>query len=64
MDKKKTYSPPQLFRVELNHEQAIISACSLTSVNLSGSGNARCQANGCKNVSNNVFGGDMAGRSS
>jgi hypothetical protein len=64
MDKKKPYSAPQLFRVELNHEQAIISACSLTSANLSGSGNARCQAGGCKNVSASAGGGDSAGRAS
>jgi hypothetical protein len=64
MDNKKTYSPPQLFRVELNHEQAIISACSITAVNLVGSGNALCQANGCKNVSNSVSGGDSAARAS
>ena len=29
MSEKKPYNPPQLFRVDLNHEQAILSACSL-----------------------------------
>ena len=28
MPEKKPYSPPQLVRVELNHEQAILSTCS------------------------------------
>lgn len=32
MTEKKPYSPPQLFRVELNQEQAILSACSLTTM--------------------------------
>jgi hypothetical protein len=62
MSTKKTYSSPQLFRVELNQEQAIISACSLMSINLSGSGNARCQTGGCKNVRASAGGGDSAGR--
>jgi hypothetical protein len=30
MTEKKPYSPPQLFRVELSREQAILSACGLT----------------------------------
>ena len=64
MDSKKTYSPPQLFRVELSQEQAILSACSLTALNLSGAGNARCQAMGCKNVSASAGGGDSAARAS
>ena len=32
MAQKKSYSSPQLFRVELNQEQAILSACSLTTM--------------------------------
>jgi hypothetical protein len=63
MENKKPYSTPQLFRVELNHEQAIISACSLTAVNVSGSGNARCRPGGCKNVSA-AGGGDSGARTS
>ena len=33
MIEKKPYSAPQLFRVELSQEQAILSACSLTASN-------------------------------
>lgn len=63
MAEKKPYSPPQLFRVELNQEQAILSACSLTAANASGSGNARCRPGGCKNVSA-AGGGDNGARAS
>ncbi len=33
MSEKKPYSPPELYRVELNQEQAILSVCSLMSRN-------------------------------
>ena len=54
MDNKKTYSPPQLFRVELNQEQAILSACSLlTASGVSGVNNG-CRSNGvCEGPPNN-----------
>ena len=48
MDKKKTYNPPQLFRVELNQEQAILSACSLATTSASQGGNGGCRPNNCK----------------
>ena len=51
MDDKKPYSPPQLFRVELNQEQAILSACSLLTNTASQGGNGGCRpssAGGCK----------------
>lgn len=51
MTEKKPYSPPQLFRVELNQEQAILSACSLLTNSASQGGNAGCRPNsagGCK----------------
>lgn len=51
MTEKKPYSPPQLFRVELNQEQAILSACSLLTTNASQGGNGGCRPNsagGCK----------------
>ena len=51
MDKKKTYSPPQLFRVALNQEQAILSACSLTTTSAVNGGGTACRAS-CKNHSN------------
>ena len=44
MAQKQSYSPPQLFRVELNQEQAILSACSLTTM----SALANSLLNGCR----------------
>lgn len=32
MSEKKSYSTPTLYRVDLSHEQAILSACSLTAM--------------------------------
>lgn len=54
MTEKKPYNPPQLFRVELNQEQAILSACSLATTSASNGGNTACRtaAGGCKNHSN------------
>lgn len=46
MTEKKPYSPPQLFRVELNQEQAILSACSLMTTSASQGGNAGCRPSG------------------
>ena len=51
MTDKKPYGPPQLFRVELNQEQAILSACSLLTNTASQDGNGGCRPNsggGCK----------------
>jgi hypothetical protein len=49
MTKKKPYSQPQLFRVALNQEQAILSACSLTASNpMAGGGDVLCRAGACK----------------
>jgi hypothetical protein len=50
MTEKKPYSPPQLFHVELSQEQAILSACSLTTTNVSSGGGRTCRAQGggCK----------------
>ncbi len=46
---KKPYSPPQLFRIELNQEQAILSACSLMATNpASGGLDLVCRSGGCK----------------
>jgi hypothetical protein len=50
MNEKKPYSVPQLFQVELNHEQAILSACSLTAANaMVGGGGTGCRVGACKN---------------
>ena len=43
MAQKKSYSPPQLFRVELNQEQAILSACSLFARTASANSNVGCR---------------------
>ena len=49
MTEKKPYSQPQLFRVELSQEQAILSACSLTASNpMAGGGDIFCRAGLCK----------------
>lgn len=45
MGDKKLYSPPQLFRVELNQEQAILSASSLNTMTASQGGNGGCRPN-------------------
>ena len=52
MIEKKPYNPPELFRVDLNHEQAILSACSLLATNpmAGGMGAAFCRPGNCKNA--------------
>ena len=57
MAEKRPYSPPQIFQVDLNPEQAILTACSIGVPSLIGNGNARCLpvqsglSTGCKNAS-------------
>lgn len=49
MSEKKPYSAPELYRVELNQEQAILSACSLLSRNpMAGGLDLFCRMGGCK----------------
>lgn len=49
MSEKKTYHSPQLYRVDLDHEQAILSACSLLASNpMTGGMDVTCRAGGCK----------------
>lgn len=43
---KKPYTTPQLFRVELDQEQAILSACSLTTSSAANGGNRSCRGFG------------------
>ena len=60
MSDKKPYSPPQLFRVELNHDQAILASCSLSSGGMmAGATGLGCVSGGCKIGS---AAGDMGGR--
>lgn len=60
MIEKKPYTRPQLFRVDLNHEQAILSACSLMSSNpMAGGLDLYCRSGGCKK--NALMGGSNSG---
>ena len=61
MPEKKSYSAPQLVRVELNHEQAILSVCSTTAMTVYAGTTTRCRSNNCKKAS---LSGDNAGRRS
>ncbi|OGW47924.1 MAG: hypothetical protein A2V62_09685 [Nitrospirae bacterium RBG_19FT_COMBO_58_9] len=64
MTEKKSYSPPQLFRVELNQEQAILSACSIMTTSAANNGTKRCNVKvfPCKRLSINF--GDSGPRPS
>ena len=47
MTEKKPYSPPQLYEVTLDQEQAILTACSLTTMSIAaGTGTNGCRVNG------------------
>jgi hypothetical protein len=49
MSEKKLYRPPELYRVELNQEQAILSQCSLMATNpMAGGLDLYCRRGGCK----------------
>jgi hypothetical protein len=59
---KKPYTTPQLFRVELSQEQAILSACSLTANTGQAGGGANCRPqNQCKRANG---AGDSGARAS
>ncbi len=64
MTKKKPYSPPQLFRIELDQEQAILSACSIMTTATFNNGTRRCNVRfvPCKRLSVNF--GDSGPRPS
>lgn len=61
--RKKPYVRPQIFRVELNQEQAILSACSLTTTSASNGGNSTCRPSACKRFTG-VGPGDSGPRAS
>lgn len=65
MIERKPYMQPQLFRIELNQEQAILSACSLATNNANQGGSGGCRPAGipCKRR-NGTFGQDSAFRPS
>jgi len=47
MTDRKPYSPPVLYEVPLDHEQAILTACSLTTTSAAaGTGMNGCRTNG------------------
>ena len=60
--KKNLYVAPQIIRVELNHEQAILSVCSVSATTLSNGGNSSCRSGSCKNHTGG--GGDAGSRAS
>ena len=68
MSDKRPYTPPQLFQVDLNMEQAILTACSDGTNSLVGNGNARCipvapaVPTGCKNSSASQGAGNFSAR--
>jgi hypothetical protein len=57
---KKPYNPPLLYEVPLDHEQAILTACSLTTMSAAaGNGLNGCRVNGrCESA---MCGGDVGG---
>lgn len=57
---KKPYNPPLLYEVPLDHEQAILTACSLTTTSAAaGTGMNGCRTNGvCESA---MCGGSMGG---
>lgn len=61
---KKPYVIPQLFRVELSQEQAILSACSLAANTGSNGGGGNCRpTTNCKRA-NGAGGADAGARAS
>jgi hypothetical protein len=60
MAEKKFYSPPQLYEVTLDQEQAILTACSLTTMSIAaGAGLNGCRVNG--NCETAMCGGGSVG---
>jgi hypothetical protein len=60
MTEKKTYSTPVLYEVPLDHEQAILTACSLTTMSIAaGIGVMGCRVNG--NCESAMCGGSAGG---
>jgi hypothetical protein len=70
MPDKRPYSTPQLFQVDLNMEQAILTTCSDGTNSLAGNGNARCipissgAPSGCKSSSSSQGVGNFSARAS
>ncbi len=47
--KKTADVSPQIFRVDLSPDQAILTACSLATTNAANGGGSSCRPAGCKN---------------
>lgn len=63
MTDKKPYTTPQVYRVQLNHEQAILSVCTTPSMsNVAGTGGGCRPSNGCKRATGGTW--DNAARPS
>jgi len=62
--KKKPYIKPEIYRVELSPDQAILTACSMGATNISAGANGTCrlQSGGCKQ--HNSASGDSGPRQS
>ena len=52
MTVKKPYVAPQLYRVPLDPEQAILSSCSLSAMSVSNGGGGGCRPAGAGNCKN------------
>ena len=51
MNEPKSYEPPRLIRVKLNHTQAVLSVCSVGATSLWHSNGADCEAaKNCRNA--------------
>lgn len=61
MTPKKPYTPPKIYEVELNQEQAILAVCSSSSANLAAGATRKCRTGNCRQASSS---GDNAGRAS
>jgi len=61
MSDKKSYSPPQIFQVELNHEQAILSSCTMSFTGMSNTTGTLCRTSAaCRNSTRSTGGADSA----
>ena len=49
---KRPYVSPQIFRVDLDHEQAILTQCSILAMNALNGMMVSCRVNSCKNTGN------------
>lgn len=54
MTEKKPYSPPKIFQVELNQQQAILATCSSTASSVSTRGTRGCVPGGCSRQATNT----------